>query len=55
VPHVVVVTFTDGKIASAHIYWDQAPVLAQVGLLEPERFPVVGAGQVARLRELAEG
>jgi carboxymethylenebutenolidase len=55
VPHVVVVTFTDGKIASEHIYWDQASVLAQVGLLDPERLPVVGAGQAARLRELAEG
>jgi carboxymethylenebutenolidase len=54
VPHVVVVTFADGKIASEHIYWDQASVLVQVGLLDPDRFPVVGAEQAARLREVAE-
>jgi carboxymethylenebutenolidase len=54
VPHVVVVSFADGKIASEHIYWDQASVLVQVRLLDPERLPVVGAEQAARLRELAE-
>ena len=40
---VVVVAFRDGKIASEHIYWDQASVLAQVGLIDPERLPVSGA------------
>src|SRR5215218_9384988 len=31
-PTVAVVEFRDGKIASEHIYWDQASVLVQVGL-----------------------
>jgi hypothetical protein len=30
-----VITFTDGLIDSEHIYWDQATVLAQIGLLDP--------------------
>jgi carboxymethylenebutenolidase len=43
VPMVVVVHFRDGKIASEHIYWDQASVLAQAGLIDPEKLPVSGA------------
>ena len=39
----VVVGFRDGKITHEHIYWDQASLLAQVGLLDPETLPVVGA------------
>ena len=31
---IVVVQFRDGKIACERIYWDQATVLRQVGLLE---------------------
>src|SRR5215471_12917624 len=42
VPLVVVVGFRDGKIASEHVYWDQASVLVQVGLLDPGTLPVVG-------------
>ena len=33
IPVVVVVQFRDGKIASERIYWDQASVLVQVGLI----------------------
>ena len=33
IPLVVVMGFDDGKVASEHIYWDQASLLAQVGLL----------------------
>ncbi len=42
IPLVVVVGFEDGKIASEHIYWDQASVLVQVGLLDPGSLPVAG-------------
>ena len=42
IPLVVVVGFKDGKIASEHIYWDQASVLVQVGLLDPGSLPVAG-------------
>lgn len=40
---VVVVGFKDGKISHEHIYWDQASVLVQIGLLDPKGLPVVGA------------
>ena len=40
---VVIVQFRGGKIAHEHVYWDQASVLAQVGLLDTDRLPAVGA------------
>src|SRR5438477_4208410 len=43
VPLVVIVRFRDGKLAHEHIYWDQASVLAQLGLIDPEKLPVAGA------------
>ena len=43
----VVVGFKDGKIAHEHIYWDQAGVLVQAGLLDPAGLPVSG-GESAR-------
>jgi len=39
---VVIVHFRDGKLAHEHIYWDQASVLVQLGLLDASRLPVVG-------------
>ena len=39
---VVVVHFRDGKLAHEHIYWDQASVLVQLGLLNPAHLPVAG-------------
>jgi carboxymethylenebutenolidase len=42
VPVAVVVEFREGEIASEHIYWDQASVLVQVGLLDANTLPVVG-------------
>lgn len=39
----VVVGFRDGKISHEHIYWDQASVLVQLGLLNPAGLPVGGA------------
>jgi len=40
---VGVVQFEGDKIASEQIYWDQASVLVQIGLLQRDRLPVVGA------------
>ena len=39
----VIVGFKDGKISLEHIYWDQASVLVQIGLLDPKGLPVCGA------------
>jgi carboxymethylenebutenolidase len=49
VPLVVVVGFDDGKISHEHIYWDQATVLVQAGLLDANGLPVVGAEQAEAL------
>ena len=38
----VIVGFQGDKISHEHIYWDQAGVLAQVGLLNPAGLPVTG-------------
>jgi carboxymethylenebutenolidase len=40
---VVVVQFDGDKMAHEHLYWDQASVLVQLGLLQPGSLPVVGA------------
>ena len=40
VPLVVVIHFRDGKLAHEHIYWDQASVLVQLGLLDASRLPI---------------
>ena len=42
VPLVAIVRFKEGKLAHEHIYWDQASVLVQIGLLDPARLPVTG-------------
>jgi carboxymethylenebutenolidase len=42
VPLVAIVRVRDGKLAHEHIYWDQASVLVQIGLLDPARLPIVG-------------
>jgi carboxymethylenebutenolidase len=39
----VSVDFRDGKLCNERIYWDQASVLVQVGLLDPRGLPVHGA------------
>ncbi|WP_235879982.1 ester cyclase [Polyangium aurulentum] len=40
---VAVVQMQDGKIAHEHIYWDNATVLYQAGLLDSPTLPLVGA------------
>ena len=40
VPLVAIVRFRDGKLAHEHIYWDQASVLVQIGLIDPANLPV---------------
>jgi carboxymethylenebutenolidase len=54
-PHVVVMKFKDNKIAHEHIYWDQASLLAQIGLLDSNALPVKGIEQSRKLQELVSG
>ena len=46
---VVVVGFKRDKVHHEHIYWDQATVLVQAGLLDPESLPIVGSEQAEAL------
>jgi len=42
VPLVAIVRFRGNKLAHEHIYWDQASVLVQLGLIDPNNLPVAG-------------
>jgi len=39
---VVIVQFKDRKIVGEHIYWDQASVLSQIGLIDAAKMPATG-------------
>lgn len=42
IPLVAIVQFSGDKLVHEHIYWDQASVLVQIGLLDPKDLPVAG-------------
>ncbi len=42
IPLVAIVRFRDNKLAHEHIYWDQASLLVQLGLLDQNTLPVAG-------------
>jgi carboxymethylenebutenolidase len=48
-PVVVVMGFDGNKVAYERIYWDQASLLAQVGLIDEALLPVTGAIQAAKV------
>jgi carboxymethylenebutenolidase len=47
-PFVVVVQFEGDRVAHEHLYWDQASVLVQVGLLD-RTLPVLGGETAAQV------
>jgi carboxymethylenebutenolidase len=49
VPTVAIVNFRGDKLYHEHIYWDQASVLVQIGLLDPEGLPVAGLDTAKKL------
>ncbi len=49
VPLVVIVNFRGDKLYHEHIYWDQASVLQQIGVLDPKGLPVAGAETARKL------
>ena len=57
-PIVVVMKFKGNKIAHEHIYWDQASLLKQIGLLDyttnnnNNQLPIIGIEQSKKLQEL---
>ncbi|APR84978.1 Dienelactone hydrolase family protein [Minicystis rosea] len=46
---VVIVALEQGNIAHENIYWDQASVLVQIGLLDPAKLPVAGAASARKV------
>jgi carboxymethylenebutenolidase len=50
IPLVAIITFENDKIANEHIYWDQASVLKQIGLLKSDDLPICGIEQTAKLQ-----
>lgn len=53
-PHIVVMKFENGKVAHEHVWWDQATLLVQVGLLDPANLPVAGVEQARTLLRVAQ-
>lgn len=51
IPLVAIVNFRGDKLYHEHIYWDQASVLVQIGLLDPKKsgLPVAGAETARKL------
>ena len=49
IPLVGIVTFRGSRLVNEHIYWDQASVLVQTGLLDPAGLPVAGVEQARKL------
>jgi carboxymethylenebutenolidase len=49
IPIVVIAAFRDGKLYHEHIYWDQASVLVQIGLLDTTNLPVAGVETANKL------
>ena len=45
---VVIVQFEGDKLAHEHIYWDQASVLVQLGLLDIDKLPICGVEQAKK-------
>ena len=52
-PHVVVMKFRGNKIEHEHIYWDQASLLTQIGVLDSRGLPITGIEQSQKLKELS--
>ena len=50
---VAIIGFRKGKVSHEHIYWDQASVLVQLGLLDANRLPVAGRESADKVRDPA--
>jgi len=54
IPLIVIFGFHQGKVTHEHIYWDQASVLVQIGLLKPDGLPVAGIESANKMEELRQ-
>ena len=53
IPLVAIVQFVGDKIAHEHIYWDQASVLVQLGLLDADGLPVAGVETAQKVLDVS--
>ena len=53
IPTVAIVQFQGDKLVHEHIYWDQASVLVQLGLLAPEGLPIAGAETAHKVLDIS--
>lgn len=53
IPMVAIVQFEGDKLTHEHIYWDQASVLVQLGLLEAEGLPIAGAATAHKVLDVS--
>ena len=51
IPLLAVIKFRGEKLYHEHIYWDQASVLVQTGLLDPSKLPVAGVQTARKLMD----
>lgn len=49
IPLIAVIKFRGDKLYHEHIYWDQASVLVQIGVLDPKGLPVAGIETAKKL------
>jgi len=52
-PMVLIIAFRENKVVHEHLYWDQASLLVQVGLLDPRGLPITGAESAQHLLKQA--
>jgi carboxymethylenebutenolidase len=49
IPTVIIAKFRGDKLYHEHIYWDQASLLVQLGLIDPKGLPVAGAEEAHKM------
>jgi carboxymethylenebutenolidase len=54
IPLIIIFTFQGDKVESERLYWEQASMLMQLGLLEPGGLPITGTQSVQRLQQLTK-
>lgn len=52
---VAIVDFDEDKISHERIYWDQASVLSQIGLLNKDNLPIKGIESAHKVKQLTKG
>ncbi len=53
IPVVAIINFRGDKLYHEHIYWDQASVLAQIGLLDTDKLPLAGHDVAKKMMDAA--